>query len=100
RVPDIAAGRDFDRAHACAGHIIKRCFKGAILEQRDKNSNLHDLLPFQSLKPTHAHASIFTRRPVAADSIAPNTIARLLILSWHSPIGVAPVASACRKSRS
>src|SRR5438093_6806683 len=43
---------------------------------------------------------IVTRRPVAADSIAANTIARLLILSWHSPIGVAPVLSACRKSRS
>src|SRR6266540_110406 len=57
----------------------------------------------ENLIAPSSHASYYltmlTRCPVAADSIAAKTIARLLILSWHSPIGVAPVLSACRKSR-
>ena len=46
------------------------------------------------------YASTATRRPLRLDSSAAMTMAKLLMLSWHSFIGVSPVRSALTKSAS
>src|SRR5690606_13542693 len=53
-----------------------------------------------SARAAASTSSIVILRPLPADPIAACTIARLIRLSAHSPIGVAPVRKADTKSRS